>query len=114
LSLILPRIWNDPSPHGCRFDFLWVRNLSLHVCTLTQSPGWKTTCLCLLLALVAYTLSLSVFTTCALQLLSKLTLSSIGKWIKSIHNLKWWKFSSRMHTAIIYKLYKWQTIFPFL
>jgi hypothetical protein len=34
--------------------------------------------------------------------------------VKSIHNFKWWKFSSRVHIAIIYKLYKWQIIFPII
>jgi len=46
----------------------------------------------------------------------------IGKWIKSmevkglksIHNFKWWEFSSRVHNMIVCKLYKWQTIFPWL
>jgi hypothetical protein len=37
LSFILSRIWNCPSPHGCSFDFLWARNLSLRKCTQTQS-----------------------------------------------------------------------------
>jgi hypothetical protein len=33
LSLILSKTWNGPSPRGCNFDFLWLGNRSLHMCT---------------------------------------------------------------------------------
>ena len=45
LSLILSKTWNGPSPRVCNFYFLWLENCSLCMCTQTQSPGWKTTCL---------------------------------------------------------------------
>ena len=34
-----------PSPLGINLQRLCVRNLSFIICTQTQSPGWKTTCL---------------------------------------------------------------------
>jgi len=74
----LTKIWNSPFPRGCSLDFLWVGNLSLRECTQNQSPGWKITCLCPLLALVAYTWFL--FSICCRTLLS----STTGKWIKSM------------------------------
>jgi len=54
LSLILSKTWNEPSSWGCNFDFFWLGNRSLRICTQTQSPGWKTTCLHPLFALKAY------------------------------------------------------------
>jgi hypothetical protein len=53
LSLILSKTWNGPSPRGYNFDFLWLGNRSLRMCTQTQLPGWKTTSLRLLFALEA-------------------------------------------------------------
>jgi hypothetical protein len=70
--------------------FYGAKNLSLCIRTLAQSSGWNTTCLRLLLALVAYIHTVPLFnlllhtlmkclTTCALQLPSKLTLIQAKK-----------------------------------
>ena len=45
LSLILSKTWNGPSPRDYNFDFLWLENHFLRMCTQIQSPGWKITCL---------------------------------------------------------------------
>jgi hypothetical protein len=94
LSLILSKTWNGPSPLGCNFDFLWLWNHSLHMCTQTQSAGWKTTYLHLLFDLGVYnfflfsicswTPSWSCLTIFAFFSPSKFTLYSKDKEIKSI------------------------------
>jgi len=61
LSMILSKTWSWPSPRGCNFDFLWLGNRSLCMCTQTQSPGWRTTCLRPLFALEALVCSFSLF-----------------------------------------------------